>query len=275
MTPADIFALLKEARDAEMNDEETELAHAQQDDMLHSSDAVADEFIGRADFQRLFKSFDLPLTDTQVRGARRLARLASLARPSHLALLLAPTPPLFDAPPSARCPIAPLAARSPPSLLQLERLFAMTDLDGNGRVRLKEFEGAWELLTKEIIAESLSAFGLSRTQVSLTDQLVDLTPHIYMLQLRVNGSISLRQVVLTVISFVLLLLILFAFMILSLSGWVGETAFSALAQSGLVCTVAKGITALRKRSKAEQGGAELERAIDFVVGEQSAAAEDE
>ena len=55
----------------------------------------------------------------------------------------------------------------------------------------------------------------------------------------------------------------------------GETAFSALAQSGLVCTVAKGITALRKRSKAEQGGAELERAIDFVVGEQSAAAEDE
>ena len=149
MTPADIFALLKEARDAEMNDEETELAHAQQDDMLHSSDAVADEFIGRADFQRLFKSFDLPLTDTQVRGARRLARLASLARPSHLALLLAPTPPLFDAPPSARCPIGPLAARSPPSLLQLERLFAMTDLDGNGRVRLTEFEGAWDLLTKE------------------------------------------------------------------------------------------------------------------------------
>ena len=64
-------------------------------------------------------------------------------------LLLAPTPPLFDAPPSARCPIGPLAARSPPSLLQLERLFAMTDLDGNGRVRLTEFEGAWDLLTKE------------------------------------------------------------------------------------------------------------------------------
>ena len=97
-----------------------------------------------------------------------------------------------------------------------------------------------------MITESLKAFGLTR-----------------------------EQVVLTVILFVLLLAILFAFMILTLSSWTGETAFSALAQSGLVCAVAKSITTVRKRSKAEEGGAELEKAIDFIVGEQSAAAEEQ
>ena len=86
---ADIFAVLKEARDAELGDDEQE--------EVAKADAIADDpdAIGKADFARLFKSLDLHFTDAQ-----------------------------------------------------FERLFAMTDLDGNGNVTLQEFEGAWDVLSR-------------------------------------------------------------------------------------------------------------------------------
>jgi hypothetical protein len=191
ITAADIFALLREAHAAEHHDEEAEIRAAEEE---HHSGTHLSDTISAADFQRLFRAFDLPFADTQ-----------------------------------------------------LERLFAMTDLDGNGRVSSVEFEGAWDLLTKEVIEESVAQFGLSSTHR-----------------------------VFLVVSFVSMLLILLVFILLTLSGWfANEDSFSSVAQSALVGMVAKGITAVRSRSKAEQGGSELEKVIEELVGEQEAAAEDE
>ena len=148
---ADIFAVLKEARDAELGDDEQE--------EVAKADAIADDpdAIGKADFARLFKSLDLHFTDAQ-----------------------------------------------------FERLFAMTDLDGNGNVTLQEFEGAWDVLVKELLAESVREMGLSDEQIALS--------------------------ILTVF---LALLLLLAFLGVTLQGWMQEGAFSAMAQSLLVGTVGR------------------------------------
>ena len=180
---ADIFAVLKEARDAELGDDEQE--------EVAKADAIADDpdAIGKADFARLFKSLDLHFTDAQ-----------------------------------------------------FERLFAMTDLDGNGNVTLQEFEGAWDVLVKELLAESVREMGLSDEQIALS--------------------------ILTV--FLALLLLLASSVLPS-----GTDAGGRLLCNGaglLVGTVGRGIYSVRKRAASSDNPEELENMVDVLVGEKAAAA---
>jgi len=183
---ADIFAVLKEARDAELADDE-QVAIGKAD----ATDVDPDQ-LSRADFARLFKTLDLNFTDAQI-----------------------------------------------------ERLFTMTDLDGSGKVTLVEFEGAWELLLKELVADSVSDMGLS-------------------------GS----QILAAVAAVFLALALLFAFLLVVLSCWLNEDNFSSVAQSTLVGAIGRAVYSLRRRAK-ESKNEELDQAVALVIGERAAANEED
>ena len=130
---------------------------------------------------------------------------------------------------------------------ELDRLFAMTDLNGSGFVTLHEFEGAWDSLIKEVVQKTVREMGLSPSQI-----------------------------VATVVLFVCLLILLLSFVLVTLNAYIGGDDFGAIVQSALVATLGKGVTSVRKRSKAEGKGKDLDEAIDKLIGDQqAAAAEDE
>jgi len=105
---------------------------------------------------------------------------------------------------------------------QVGRLFAMTDLDGSGTVTLKEFEDGWGMLSDEIIKARLEVLGLSQ-----------------------------EQIIFQVCSAAVAIIILSAFLLITLQGWLDQNSFEALAQSALVGFVTTGVTAVRARSKAK------------------------
>ena len=129
---------------------------------------------------------------------------------------------------------------------QVDRLFAMTDLNGSQTVSEDEFDDAWKLLMEEILNHSVQTAGLSPTRIYL----------------------------LTAAAIVLLLL-LFAFILLAMSCWVSEDSFGAVVQSLLVGFVGKAVTGLRERTKAEQGKAELDTLVRSLVHQQADDANDD
>uniref|UniRef100_A0A7S2FLW4 EF-hand domain-containing protein n=1 Tax=Haptolina brevifila TaxID=156173 RepID=A0A7S2FLW4_9EUKA len=176
---ADIFALLKETRDAEAEEKD--------------AGKVGDDEIERADFRRLFSALDLDLTEGQLEG-----------------------------------------------------LFAVVDLSGNRKVSAQEFEGAWDLLQKEMVEAHVQKLGLSPAQIFI--------------------SVSLVLVI---------LIILLVFLLLIVSAWVGEDNFGAVVKSGLVTFVGTSITRVRSKTKAEAGEGQLDEVVNVVLGEQADEANDE
>lgn len=114
---------------------------------------------------------------------------------------------------------------------QVGRLFAMTDLDGSGTVTLKEFEAGWHMLSDEIIKARLESLGLSQEQIFFQ-----------------------------VCSAAVGIIILVAFLLITLQSWLDQNSFEALAQSALVGLVSSGVAKLRARSQVKTE--ELEAKIE-------------
>ena len=121
---------------------------------------------------------------------------------------------------------------------QIDKLLAVIDLSGNNYVSLQEFEDAWELLMREIIEGHLRSLGLSPMQVAMT-----------------------------VIYIIVLLVLLFAFVILVVGAWVGNSDFGAVAQSGLIAVMGQNVTKLSTKSK-EEAEEDLNRLVENILGEQ-------
>lgn len=86
-------------------------------------------------------------------------------------------------------------------------------------------------------------------------------------------GLSRGQVALAVLLTLFWLALLFAFLLLSLSCFLQEDAFASISQSVLVGTVGRGIFAVRRR--AQTNNAELQKAVDIMIGEKQEAADEE
>ena len=127
---------------------------------------------------------------------------------------------------------------------QVERLFAMTDLDGNGVVTAEEFESAWDDLLDEFVEVSVLRMGLSPALTALL----------------VSGL-------------VLSVAVLLAFILVTLSAWTGNDSFDAVAQSLLVGGVGRAAAALPKANAHDDD--QLKKVVDAIMGEQESASKDE
>jgi len=103
---------------------------------------------------------------------------------------------------------------------QLERLFTMADLDGTGEITQEEFEGAWDDLCDEFLAESVSSLGLSPAHI-----------------------VGIVVVVVTI------LVLLIAFVLVMVGAWFNNSSIDAVFQSTLIATLGRGALELEKRSK--------------------------
>lgn len=118
----------------------------------------------------------------------------------------------------------------------------MTDLDGTGKVTADEFEGAWDSITEELIAESMRELGLSRASIGLT-----------------------------IAGVVVLTLILFAFIFLALSGWSGNSTFDSIIQSALIALCGRAASSTTK----VKNSTEIDEGIKAALGQQEEAAKDD
>ena len=129
---------------------------------------------------------------------------------------------------------------------QVEKLFASTDLDGNGCVTASEFESAWDDLIDEFVSQSVAQAGFSP---ALT--------------------------VLAVAVLVLCAALVLAFVLVTLSAFVIDTTFDAVVQSILVASVGKAAAAYPGKANASLSEEDLDKLVGSIMGQQEGASKDE
>ena len=121
---------------------------------------------------------------------------------------------------------------------QKERLFAYSDLSGSGTITDEEFKEGWEEMVRVFLEQSSHEFGLTDMQI--------------------------YGVVFAVLA---ILLLLFVFLFLALSGWYSERGFEAVVQTTLVAGLGKTSAYLRQRSKVENAD-DLEQIVADIMDNQ-------
>jgi hypothetical protein len=127
---------------------------------------------------------------------------------------------------------------------QMERLFALCDIDCNGTISREEFVRSWDLVIDDLLDDGAESVGLGRVQI-----------------------------VFIVVYTLIFLGIVIAFVLVTLAAWANEDKFGAVVQSLLVAGAGKTSTSARTRGEAE----DPEKVDDIVEGflEQKQADNDE
>ena len=129
---------------------------------------------------------------------------------------------------------------------QKEQLFAFCDTDCSGVISEKEFQEGWEMMLEVLLENVADSLGLSKAQIIMA--------WVYILTI---------------------LVLLVFFILLTIGAWNNESSFNALVQGTLISGAGKAVTALRQKSKAEDGES-LEGLVDQILdGQKDAAAEAE
>ena len=110
---------------------------------------------------------------------------------------------------------------------QIARMFAFQDVDGDGSIKLHEFEEGWAFMLQTIVELTVKASGLSTT---------DIVGH--------------------VVTAVIGLLSLFAFVVLAMQSWHSNSDLDSLVQTFLIFSSGKLVMAFRKRVPKEKQDAE-------------------
>ncbi len=129
---------------------------------------------------------------------------------------------------------------------QKEQLFAFCDTDCSGVISEKEFQEGWDMMLEVLLENVADSLGLSKAQIIMA--------WVYILTI---------------------LVLLVFFILLTIGAWNNESSFNALVQGTLISGAGKAVTALRQKSKAEDGES-LEGLVDQILdGQKDAAAEAE
>jgi hypothetical protein len=128
---------------------------------------------------------------------------------------------------------------------QKEQLFAYCDIDCSGKIDEKEFADGWEKMVQIFLENSASGLGLSRLQIALA----------------VGWA-------------VLCLVLLVAFILITLSAWRNEGGFEVVVQSLLVSGTGKAVAAMRRRSKAEDKDS-VGSLVEGIMSENQSSASEE
>ena len=107
---------------------------------------------------------------------------------------------------------------------QIEHLFAFHDVDGDGEITLQEFEEGWDFMLKTIVEVTMKSSGLST-----------------------------RDIIGHIVTAVIGLMSLFAFILLAMQSWYSNSDLDSLVQTILILSSGKLVLALRKRAPAELG----------------------
>ena len=88
-------------------------------------------------------------------------------------------------------------------------------------------------------------------------------------------GLSKAQIIMAIAYLLTLLILLVTFILITIGAWNNESSFNALVQGTLISGAGKAVTALRQKSKAEDGES-LEGLVDQILdGQKDAAAEAE
>ena len=138
-------------------------------------------------------------------------------------------------------------ARTAPSQLTSRscRYHRYCDIDCSGKIDEKEFADGWEKMVQIFLENSASGLGLSRLQIALA----------------VGWA-------------VLCLVLLVAFILITLSAWRNEGGFEVVVQSLLVSGTGKAVAAMRRRSKAEDKDS-VGSLVEGIMSENSQSASEE
>ena len=119
------------------------------------------------------------------------------------------------------------------------------DIDCSGKIDEKEFADGWEKMVQIFLENSASGLGLSRLQIALA----------------VGWA-------------VLCLVLLVAFILITLSAWRNEGGFEVVVQSLLVSGTGKAVAAMRRRSKAEDKDS-VGSLVEGIMSENQSSASEE
>ena len=132
---------------------------------------------------------------------------------------------------------------SPPAPPSLYHRYC--DIDCSGKIDEKEFADGWEKMVQIFLENSASGLGLSRLQIALA----------------VGWA-------------VLCLVLLVAFILITLSAWRNEGGFEVVVQSLLVSGTGKAVAAMRRRSKAEDKDS-VGSLVEGIMSENQSSASEE
>ena len=127
----------------------------------------------------------------------------------------------------------------------LPRYHRYCDIDCSGKIDEKEFADGWEKMVQIFLENSASGLGLSRLQIALA----------------VGWA-------------VLCLVLLVAFILITLSAWRNEGGFEVVVQSLLVSGTGKAVAAMRRRSKAEDKDS-VGSLVEGIMSENQSSASEE
>ena len=126
------------------------------------------------------------------------------------------------------------------------QLFAFCDTDCSGEISEKEFQEGWDMMLEVLLENAADSLGLSKAQIIMAC--------VYILTI---------------------LVLLVFFILLTIGAWNNESSFNALVQGTLISGAGKAVTALRQKSKAEDGESLAGLVDEILDGQKDAAAEAE